>query len=78
MLPLPNAHEMKRMCKKYSEYQKKVRLINELLTVWRLDICRNWDKMVSIKGERGFRVALLFVVFPGGSARRIEKGIMVP
>ena len=30
--------------------------------------------MVSIKGERGFLAALLFVVFPGGSARRIEKG----
>ena len=35
---------------------------------------RKLGKMVSIKGGRGFRVALLFVVFPGGSARRIEKG----
>ena len=35
---------------------------------------RKLGKMVSIKGERGFLAALLFVVFPGGSARRIEKG----
>ena len=35
---------------------------------------RKLGKMVSIKGGRGFRAALLFVVFPGGIVRRIEKG----
>ena len=67
MLPLPNAHEMKRMCKKYSEYQKKVRLINELLTAWRLDICRNWDKMVSIKGEHGLSPYSLLLFLNAGA-----------